>query len=165
MAKHRQISSRGRTTRRALAIAALAVIGLCAVLPTSSFGTPRRHHPGVVLTGPMTNLNVGTEYTYHVEVLSSKSYRQAYVVFHWADCDINDRANLVANRPWHGTFTVVFSSTQAMTEPLLVGVISAPTPKSFAKDLYGTRHAVTPAAVQVPPPTPPPVCPNPGFGS
>lgn len=116
---------------------------------------PHRHAVGIFLSGPLSELNTGTEYTYHLEVIAPKSYRHAHLTYGVAPCVDEAVIALVAHHPRHFTFSAEFGSTVVMTESGVGAQIAV----VGAGQVLWTNHRATPAATQVPGPITGRACP------
>jgi hypothetical protein len=137
-------------------------MALCAALPQQALGTKEhKHAPGIFLSGPLTNISLNTPYTYNVEVVSRKSYKQAAVTLTVPfACSFTNKVNLVAYRPWKKSYTVGFVTTSEMsTEGLGVSVFS-PASSKGSHLLMSKAYPVTPTS-NLAPPGSTPVCPRP----
>jgi hypothetical protein len=160
------------TRQRAYVLAAVVAVVLVAALgtgqpPLSRANTPHRYKPGITLTGPLTNVSLDTKYTYAAQVVSAKSYRHAAILFFVppSACLFRQKVNLVAYRPWRGSFTLEFRSTNEMDRDGVGVSVFAPA-KNGSRLLFGKGYPVTPAPNQVPHPSPSgSPCPQPLFGS
>ena len=160
------------TRQRSYVLAAAMVIVLVAALgtgqpPLSRANTPQRYKPGITLTGPLTNVSLDTKYTYTVQVVAPKSYRHAAILFFVPEsaCLFRQKVNLVAYRPWRGSFTLEYRSTNEM-ETRGIGVsVFTPASKTGSRLLFSKAYPVTPAPNQVYHPVPGSPCPRPLFGS
>jgi hypothetical protein len=137
------------------AVVALAAVALCAGLPQASLanGQPRRA-PGLFLSGPLTDVSLETSYTYDLEVVTRKSYRNAAVVFVVppAQCSFTKVVKLVAGQPWKESYTVAFETTSGMSPGgIAVTVWSSPYPNKGGRPVLSKAYAVTPTPNQAPP--------------
>jgi hypothetical protein len=140
-----------------------AVVALCVVLPQKALGARgHKHVAGIVITGPQTNISLNTPYTYHVEVVSAKSYKQAAVTLTVPSaCSFTNKVNLVAYQPWKKSYTVGFVTTGGMSvEGLGVSVFS-PSSSKGSHLLVSKAFPVTPASNPGPAPGSNTVCPKP----
>jgi hypothetical protein len=159
---------RWRTLSRLCLLLAVVLMAVnLAIRAGAAFGASRGHKPkpGIWLSGPLTNLLFDTPYTYHVTVISAKSYKHGYVSVGVPFCVVQKEINLTADQAWRGNFTVTFLSTNESIRGIGVELVSPITSKGAAV-LYHKTYPVALVPGRVPKPTPTEdVCPNPLFGS
>jgi hypothetical protein len=164
----RSSQPRWRTlSRLGLLLAVVLMAVNLAIRAGAAFGASRGHKPkpGIWLSGPLTNLLFDTPYTYHVTVISAKSYKHAYVSIHAPFCFDQQTINLTAYQAWRGSFTVAFPSTGEGLKSIGVELVSPITSKGAAV-LYHKTYPVALGPDQTTMPTPTEdLCPNPLFGS
>jgi hypothetical protein len=113
--------------------------------PKTASSTPSRpDHVEVSLTGPLTEISLGTKYTYTVRVLSAKSYKYAAVNFFVppSDCFIHKSTRLQADQPQEWRYTIAFRTTAEMsTEGIGVAVFGKR--QGYYHVLFGKAYPVT----------------------
>ncbi len=109
------------------------------------------------MTGQTKKIKLRHSYTYDVEIVSSKTYKKAVLLFFTPDAAVKrtgDVVSLTANKPLHRSFTVDFVNTTEMsTEGISISVIAAPSKGHPSQVLFGKSYSVTPAPGQVPAPS------------
>ena len=149
----------------------IAMLVLVMLLPSGASARPTAAGAtvsGLSLTGPLSNVTLCTKYSYRVQVVSPQSYKGAVISFFVppSGTRTTKTVNLVAHKPWHGSFTAEFATTNNMsTKGIEIAVLVLP-PHRGLRVLFNKAYAVTPAAIQ--PPNPPQFCggpPPPWFGS
>lgn len=133
-------------------IALAAVVVLCAGLPQASLAAKgqTRHASGMFLSGPLTDVSLETPYTYTLEVVTKKSYKDAVVVFVVppAECSFTKAAKLAAGKPWKASYTVAFEATAGMSPS---GIEATVWSSPGGRPVFGKAYGVTPAPNQAPP--------------
>jgi hypothetical protein len=107
--------------------------------------------PGLSVAGPQA-ISLNTAYVYRVTVLTNKSYKGAALWFSAGDCTQRLVVNLVAHRPWHGSFTTALSNIGFQLRPAVIAsVVSPPTKKPpFARTLFHRELPLSESATAVP---------------
>jgi hypothetical protein len=117
--------------------------------------------PGIYLSGPQA-ISLNTAYVYRVTVLTNRSYKGAALWFSTVDCAQRRVINLVAHRPWRGSFTVAVSGTAFRLQPSIAATIISPPTKRppYAHTLLFRALPLSESATAVPPspPGPPEHC-------
>jgi hypothetical protein len=143
----------GRQLRRAYrALAATGLLALFAAHPaTVSAAIPARTAPGLTVTGPQA-ISLNTAYVYRVTVLTNKSYRGAALWFSAGDCSQRRVIDLVAHRPWRGSFTTALSNVGFQLHPGVVASLVSPPTKGppYAHTLFHRELLLSESATAIP---------------
>lgn len=166
------VGGHSRSPRALIGRTALIVMAVVVVMLPGSASAHRAGAEatvsGLSLTGPLSNITLCTKYSYRVQVVSAQTYKGAVISFVVppSGTRITKTVNLAAHKPWHGSFTTEFATTNNMSTKGIEVAVSVLPPHRGYKTLFNKAYAVTPAAIQ--PPNPPQFCggpPPPSFGS
>jgi hypothetical protein len=134
--------------RKRVTLPALLLIIVVVALACSLGRNSTSKSPGIYLTGRVKNIRLNTPYTYQVEIVSGRSYKNAVIVFNVPESSYRkiDKVNLPAHQAVVRDFTTTFQITKGMKpDGIAVTVFLSPTAKNQPSTLlFGKGFAVSP---------------------
>jgi hypothetical protein len=119
--------------------------------PLSASADAASAAPSLLITGPQ-EVAPETEYSYTVTIVTARSYKRAAVWFYSLDCSQRRTINLVAHRPWQGSFTSRLSADQLREYPVVSATVVSPASRTppYSRTLFRAELPLTVSSVPAP---------------